>query len=97
MIALMLVIGCWFGWLVYRIQLALERREVLRAIFERGCGVDCGSWPIEDLDETTRLVNPAYRRLDGAVRKQVAVLRRQQANFGALTRDGELEGNKLSE
>ena len=52
---------------------------------------------LEDLDETTRLVNPAYRRLDGAVRKQVAVLSRQQAKFGALTLEGELEGNKLSE
>jgi hypothetical protein len=52
---------------------------------------------LEDLDETTRVVNPAYRRLDGEVRKQVAVLSRQRAKFGALTLEGELDGKKLAE
>jgi hypothetical protein len=52
---------------------------------------------LEDLDETTRVVNPAYRRLDGAVRNQVAVLSRQRAEFGALTLEGELDGNKLAD
>jgi hypothetical protein len=52
---------------------------------------------LEDLDETTRVVNPAYRRLDGAVRKQAAVLSRQQAEFGALTLQGELDGKNLAE
>jgi hypothetical protein len=52
---------------------------------------------LEDLDATTRVVNPAYRRLDGDVRKQVALLNRQRGKFGALTLEGELEGNKLAE
>ena len=52
---------------------------------------------LENLDETTRVVNPAYRRLDGEVRKQVAVLNRQRAKFGALTLEGQLDGNKLAE
>ena len=52
---------------------------------------------LEDLDETTRVVNPAYRRLDGEVRKQTALLSRQRAEFGALTMEGEFEGKKLTE
>jgi hypothetical protein len=52
---------------------------------------------LEDLAATTQVVNPAYRRLDGAVRKQVAVLSRQRAKFGALTLEGELDGKKLAE
>ena len=52
---------------------------------------------LEDLDETTRVVNPAYRRLDGAVRKQAGALSRQRAQFGVLTLEGELDGKKLAE
>ena len=46
---------------------------------------------------TTRVVNPAYRRLDAEVRKQAAVLSRQRAQFGVLTLEGELDGKKLAE
>ena len=52
---------------------------------------------LEDLAETTQVVNPAYRRLDGAVRKQVAVLTRQRAKFGAMTLEGPLDGKKLAD
>lgn len=52
---------------------------------------------LEDLDATTRVVNPAYRRLDGVVRKQVALLNRQRVRFGALTLEGALEGSQLAE
>jgi hypothetical protein len=52
---------------------------------------------LEDLDETTQVVNPAYRRLDGAVRKLAAVLNRQRAEFGALTLAGEFDGKNLAE
>lgn len=37
----------------------------------------------EPLPDTTRVVNPAWRRLDSAVRKETALLSRQQAEFGA--------------
>jgi hypothetical protein len=37
----------------------------------------------EPLPDTTRVVNPAWRRLDSAMRKEVALLSRQQAEFGA--------------
>jgi hypothetical protein len=38
----------------------------------------------EPLPETIRVVNPAWRELDGQVRKQAALLARQQAQFGSL-------------
>src|SRR5271169_6160557 len=45
--------------------------------------------------ETTRVVNPAYRALDGKVRKTVASLSRRNAEFGALNLKGEIETKKV--
>jgi len=39
---------------------------------------------VEPLPETIRVVNPAWRELDGQVRKQAALLAREQAQFGSL-------------
>lgn len=39
---------------------------------------------VEPLPETVRVVNPAWRQLDGQVRRQAALLAREQAQFGAL-------------
>ena len=39
----------------------------------------------EPLPETTRVVNPAWRKLDSQVRREQALLRRDQAGFGALS------------
>ena len=39
---------------------------------------------IEPLPETLQVVNPAWRELDGQVRKQTALLSREQAQFGSL-------------
>ncbi len=36
----------------------------------------------EEMSETTQVVNPAHRRLDGQVRKKVALLYRARAEFG---------------
>jgi hypothetical protein len=41
--------------------------------------------------ETTRVVNPAYRALDGQVRKKVALLNRKIAEFGAINLDDGIE------
>src|ERR1700732_1993842 len=38
--------------------------------------------------ETTMVVNPAYRALDGQVRKKLGLLNRQIAKFGAVNLDG---------
>lgn len=40
---------------------------------------------IAPLPETTRVVNPAWRRLDQAVRRETALVHRRQAEFGART------------
>ena len=47
------------------------------------------------IPETTRVVNPAYRVLDGKVRKTVASLSRRNAQFGAMNLEGEIETNKV--
>ncbi len=40
---------------------------------------------VAPLPETTRVVNPAWRRLDQAVRRETALVHRRQAEFGART------------
>jgi hypothetical protein len=47
------------------------------------------------IPETTRVVNPAYRVLDGKVRKTVASLSRKRAEFGAINLEGEIEAKKI--
>ena len=47
------------------------------------------------IPETTRVVNPAYRALDGKVRKTVASLSRKRAEFGAMNLEGEIEAKKI--
>ena len=44
----------------------------------------------EKIPDTTTVVNPAYRELDGKVRKQIGVLNRLRAEFGGLTMKGEI-------
>jgi cell division protein FtsB len=45
----------------------------------------------EAIPDTTKVVNPAHRKLDGQVRRQVAVLTRMQAKFGALNLSGDIK------
>ena len=40
---------------------------------------------VQPLPETLRVVNPAWRQLDGAVRKATAPLAKEQAQFGSLS------------
>jgi hypothetical protein len=40
---------------------------------------------VQPLPETLRVVNPAWRQLDGAVRREAALLAREQAQFGSLS------------
>jgi hypothetical protein len=47
------------------------------------------------IPETTMVVNPAYRALDGQVRKKVGLLSRKIAEFGAVTLDGAIEPEKV--
>jgi hypothetical protein len=45
--------------------------------------------------ETTRVVNPAYRMLDGQVRKKLALLNRKIVEFGAINLDDDIEPEKV--
>jgi hypothetical protein len=54
--------------------------------------VDYGT---EDIPETTMVVNPAWRTLDGQVRKAVARLSRQRAEYGAINLDDDIEPRKV--
>jgi hypothetical protein len=54
--------------------------------------VDYGTGEIPD---ATRVVNPAHRRLDGMVRRKVALLNRKQAEFGAINLEDDIEPKKV--
>lgn len=49
------------------------------------------SYYLDDIPDDTKVVNPAYRELDGLVRKKVGQLQRKRALFGVLNLGGELE------
>ena len=49
----------------------------------------------EEIPETIRVVNPAYRDLDGQVRRKVALLSRKLAEFGGLGLKGEIAPKKV--
>jgi len=49
----------------------------------------------ESVPETTIVVNPAYRTLDGQVRKTLGLLNRKIAEFGAMNLEGAIEPRKV--
>jgi hypothetical protein len=49
----------------------------------------------DNVPDTIMVVNPAYRALDGEVRKKVGLLNRRIAEFGAINLDGEIEPAKV--
>ena len=51
-------------------------------------------YQLEAVDETVRLVNPAWRKLDGEVRKRVAIQHRRKARLHDLGIAGQLEPAK---
>lgn len=54
--------------------------------------VDYGT---EEIPETVQTVNPAWRTLDGEVRKHVGILTRKQAAFGERSLQGEIAPEKV--
>jgi hypothetical protein len=49
----------------------------------------------ETIPDTTPVVNPRYRQLDGEVRREVGKLNRRRAHFAALTLEGDLEPRRV--
>lgn len=52
-------------------------------------------YDMEEISDTTRLVNPEYRKLDGQVRSKASILNRKLAQFGALNLEGEIDSKKV--
>lgn len=53
------------------------------------------SYGTEQVPDTTPVVNPEYRRLDGEIRKKTAKLSRLAAQFGGLGLEGDIEPEKV--
>jgi hypothetical protein len=53
------------------------------------------SYGTEQVPDTTPIVNPEYRRLDGEIRKKTAKLSRLAAQFGCLGLEGDIEPDKV--
>lgn len=49
----------------------------------------------EEVSETTRVVNPQYRKIDGEVRKAMGKLNRKRKQFGALMLNDEIEPGRV--
>lgn len=53
------------------------------------------AYSTEAIPDTTVVINPEYRRLDGEVRREVGKLSRRRAKFAALTLQGEIEPKRV--
>ena len=56
-----------------------------------------GGYSLEPIDETTKVVNPAWRAVDAKVRTLVAKLSRRLAGFGATAIDADADPAKIAE
>ena len=54
-------------------------------------------YTLEDIPETTRVVNPLYREADGEVRKQAAQLGRKKCEYNGIVLCDDIEPNKVEE
>ena len=53
------------------------------------------AYSTEEIPDTTAVVNPHYRQLDGKVRRAVSKLNRRRAKFAALTLQGAIEPQRV--
>jgi hypothetical protein len=51
----------------------------------------------QPIDETTKVVNPAYRELEGKIKRQAALLARRHAAFGSTNLEVEIDKEKVEE
>jgi hypothetical protein len=54
------------------------------------------SYDTEQVPETTPVVNPAYRRLEGAIRQKTSRVNRVAAQFGGLSLEGDLDPSRIT-
>lgn len=52
---------------------------------------------LEEINDTIRVVNPIYRKIDSEIRKLNSVLNRKKAKFAGITLEGEIETKKITD
>jgi hypothetical protein len=52
-------------------------------------------YELEDISDTTKLINPIYRKLDSEIRKLTSVLNRNKAKFAGITLEGQIDSEKI--
>ena len=77
--------GCALGPLAVRMCARWCQENFFKYMREHFALDGLVEYGIAPLPETTRVVNPAWRRLDAAVRRETAIRQRQQAALGAHT------------
>jgi hypothetical protein len=55
------------------------------------------SYDTEEIPDTTAVVNPEYRRLDGQIRSRASILSRKLSAFGAMSLEGEIAPGKVED
>ena len=54
-------------------------------------------YKLEDIEASTLIVNPKYRKIDGQIRSKVSKLSRKLAEFGGLNLEGDIEDKKVED
>jgi hypothetical protein len=49
----------------------------------------------QSIDETTKVINPAYREIEGKIKRNAAVLSRKQAEFGSINLAEDLDAKNI--
>ena len=62
----------------------------------KSMNIDClVDYQLESIPETTEVVNPVWRQLDGQVRKRAAQLTKTKSEFASITLQGAIEKDKV--
>ena len=93
------IVTTWYHGDLTRIAAAMFARwcqENFFAYMRHHYGLDkLACYGTEAVPDTTPVVNPAYRRLDGEIRKKRSRLNRLSAQFGGVGLDGDIEPGRV--
>jgi hypothetical protein len=94
------IVTTWYQGGIAQIAAAMFARwcqENFFAYMRHQYGLDkLAGYGTEKIPDTTPVINPVYRRLDGEVRKGTSRLQRLSAEFGGLGLNGEIEPAKVA-
>lgn len=93
------IVTTWYQGGIAQIASAMFARwcqENFFAYMRRQYGLDkLAGYGTEKVPDTTPVINPVYRRLDGEIRKKAAKLTQLTAQFGGLNLEGEITPGKV--